>query len=135
MNTANITENIILVSVKTMIENDISVRINNIFFDYDKFELKPESFPELKRLVKFLKENPDAKVEISGHTDNSGTDEYNQNLSAKRAQAVVEYLISEGCKKEFLKSKGYGESKPINTNETEEGRANNRRVEFSFLNK
>lgn len=135
LNAANITENIILVSAETMKAKGISVRINNIFFDYDKFELKPESFPELERLVRFLKENPDAKVELSGHTDNVGTDQYNQNLSAKRAQAVVDYLIAQGCKKEFLKSKGYGKTKPTDTNETEEGRANNRRVEFSFLNK
>lgn len=135
MNPTNITENIVLVSVENMKELGLSVRINNIFFDYDKYELKPESFPELERLVRFLKENPDAKVELSGHTDNAGTDDYNENLSAKRAQAVVDYLIAQGCKKEFLKSKGYGKTKPTDTNETEEGRANNRRVEFSFLNK
>jgi len=134
LNSTNIIENIVLVSVETMKKQGVSVRINNIFFDYDKYELKPESFPELDRLVRFLTENPDATVEISGHTDNIGTDDYNQNLSAKRAQAVVEYLVAQGCKMEFLKSKGYGKTKPVDTNETGEGRANNRRVEFSFLN-
>jgi len=129
----NIDENITLTSIEEMIKAEVAIVLNNIFFDYDKYDLLPESYPELNRLVKILRENPDNIVEISGHTDNKGSDEYNQQLSEKRAQSIVEYLISAGCKHESLKAKGYGESKPVDTNETDEGRAKNRRVEFKFV--
>lgn len=129
----NITEDIVLLLIKKIIEEEIPVRITNIFFDFDKSELRPESFPELNRLAKILQENPNREVEISGHTCNIGTEAYNLDLSSRRAQSVVDYLISVGCDEANLISKGYGESKPIVSNETEEGRAQNRRVEFRFL--
>ena len=129
----NITEDIVLRLIEEIIEEEIPVRINNIFFDFDKSELKLESFPELDYLAKILQEHPDKKVEISGHTCNIGTEAYNLDLSNRRAQSVVEYLISVGCDDVSLISTGYGESKPIASNETEEERAQNRRVEFRFL--
>ena len=111
------------------------VRLNNIFFDYDKATLRPESFPELDRVVEFLKTNPKVVIELSGHTDDRGSDNYNLNLSQNRAKTVVDYVISKGIDKSRLVAKGYGKSKPVATNETEEGRQLNRRVEFEILKK
>jgi len=104
-----------------------------IFFDFDKYSLRPESFPELNRLAKILQEHPDRKVEISGHTCSIGTEAYNLDLSNRRAKSVINYLISIGCDGAKLMPKGYGESMPIASNEIEDGRAQNRRVEFRFL--
>lgn len=129
----DITEDIIMASISEIREKGIAVRINNIFFEFDRYSLKPESFPELDRLAKVLKENPGTRVEIAGHTDDIGSDEYNLELSRKRAQSVATYLISVGCSRTGLIPRGYGEQKPIDTNETEEGRALNRRVEFRFV--
>ncbi|MEA3310877.1 MAG: OmpA family protein [candidate division WOR-3 bacterium] len=129
----DITEDIALASISEIKEKGTAVRINNIFFEFDRYSLRPESFPELDRLAKVLKESPDMKVEIAGHTDNVGTEEYNLELSRKRAQSVVGYLISVGCSRTNLIPMGYGEKKPIDTNDTEQGRASNRRVEFKFL--
>lgn len=127
-----IVEDIVLVMLKEIKEQEISVRINNIFFDFDRYDLLPESFPELNRLAEVLKDYPEATVKISGHTDSIGTDAYNLELSRKRAQAVVDYLISVGCSGGNLLAEGYGEKIPIAGNDTGEGRARNRRVEFSF---
>jgi outer membrane protein OmpA-like peptidoglycan-associated protein len=110
-----------------------SVVLKNIFFDTDKYELKPESAVELGKLTELLNKNPKMKIEISGHTDNVGEDKYNQTLSENRAKAVCDYLISHGITKDRLSYKGYGESKPIDINETEQGRANNRRTEFKVI--
>ena len=117
------------------IETGQKIILKNIFFDYDKATLRPESRLELDRLVKLMQENPNLKIEISGHTDNMGTEEYNINLSYARARAVVDYLITNGIDRERLVSKGYGESQPIETNDTEEGRQLNRRTEFKILSK
>lgn len=107
--------------------------MKNIYFDYDKTTLKSESFVELNKVVDFLKQNPSVSIEISGHTDSRGSDTYNQNLSQGRSQAVVDYLVSQGIESYRLEAHGYGESRPIDTNNTEEGMANNRRVEFTVL--
>ena len=107
--------------------------LQNVFFDFNKADLKPESYPELNRLVDFLQQNPGKRVEIAGHTDDVGTDAYNQNLSERRAKAVVEYLVSKGISKMKLDAKGYGKRVPVDTTATEEGRAKNRRVEFKFV--
>lgn len=115
------------------IEVGLTVRLKNIYFDTDKTILKPQSFVELDKVVNFLKSNPSVAIEISGHTDSQGTDAYNENLSQGRSQAVVDYLIGQGIDTSRLEAHGYGESKPIDTNNTEEGRANNRRVEFTVL--
>jgi len=114
------------------IEKGESVRLNNIFFETDKYELKPESYAELNRLLQILKKNPSIQIEISGHTDNVGTVFYNLILSKNRAQAVFDYLLSAGIDKSRLASQGYGVTKPIADNETEEGRQLNRRVEIKF---
>ncbi len=115
------------------IEVGLTVRLKNIYFDTDKTILKPQSFVELDKVVNFLKSNPSVSIEISGHTDSQGSDAYNENLSQGRSQAVVDYLIGQGIDSSRLEAHGYGESKPIDTNNTEEGRANNRRVEFTVL--
>jgi len=117
----------------TEIEVGMTVRLKNIYFDFDKTTLQQESYVELNKVVDFLKQNPKVSVEISGHTDSKGSDEYNLNLSQGRSQSVVDYLISQGIDVSRLQAHGYGETKPIDTNETEEGRANNRRVEFTIL--
>ncbi len=109
------------------------VALRNIFFEFDKAELKPESYPELDRVVALLQQYPNLKVEIAGHTDNVGSEEYNLRLSQKRAEAVVRYLVSKGIDPSRLIAKGYGESQPIASNDTEEGRALNRRVEFRII--
>jgi OOP family OmpA-OmpF porin len=117
------------------IEVGLTVRLKNIYFDFDKTTLKSQSFVELNKVVDFLKQNQTVEIEISGHTDNKGSDEYNQTLSQGRSQAVVDYLIGQGIDSYRLTAHGYGESKPIDTNETDEGRANNRRVEFTIVKK
>jgi OmpA-OmpF porin, OOP family len=109
------------------------VRLNNVFFDFDKWDLRPESFIELKRVVKLLKENPSIEIEMSAHTDSRGSDEYNFKLSDNRAKSVMEYIISQGIDPNRITSHGYGETKPVATNDTDEGRQLNRRVEFKIL--
>jgi outer membrane protein OmpA-like peptidoglycan-associated protein len=117
------------------IEVGLTVRLKNIYFDFNKTTLKPESFVELNKVVDFLQQNPTVEIEIAGHTDSKGTDEYNNNLSQGRSQSVVDYLVQQGIDGARLTAKGYGESKPIDTNDTPEGQANNRRVEFTVLKK
>ncbi|HEY8512835.1 MAG TPA: OmpA family protein [Cyclobacteriaceae bacterium] len=117
------------------IEVGVTVRLKNVYFDFDKTTLKEESYPELDKVVDFLQQNPTVEIEIAGHTDYKGSDEYNLNLSQGRCQSVVDYLISRGIDSYRLTAQGYGESRPIDTNETDEGRANNRRVEFTVLKK
>lgn len=117
----------------TEIEVGMTVRLKNIYFDFDKTTLKPESFIELNRVAEFLKQNSKVAVEIAGHTDSKGSDDYNLNLSQGRSQAVVDYLIGQGIDTSRLQAQGYGETKPLDTNGTDEGRANNRRVEFTIL--
>ncbi|MBI5401892.1 MAG: OmpA family protein [Ignavibacteriae bacterium] len=111
------------------------VRLNNIFFDFDKSELKQESYPELNRILKLLNDYPNIEIELSGHTDNIGKTEYNQTLSEKRAGAVAEYLFEKGISKNRVLVFGFGESKPLGSNETEQGRQKNRRVEFKIIKK
>jgi outer membrane protein OmpA-like peptidoglycan-associated protein/mRNA-degrading endonuclease HigB of HigAB toxin-antitoxin module len=117
------------------IEVGESIRLNNIFFEYNDYKLKEESFPELNRIAKLLKERQEIVVEISGHTDNIGSPAYNNNLSLQRAKTVAEYLISQGISPERIRVKGYGEKYPVESNDTEEGRQKNRRVEFKILKK
>lgn len=117
------------------IEVGVTVRLKNIYFDFDRTTLKNESFAELDKVVEFLKDNASVEIEISGHTDNKGSDEYNENLSQGRSEAVVNYIISQGIEGYRLTARGYGEAKPVDTNDSEEGRANNRRVEFTVMKK
>ena len=90
---------------------------------------------EEQRLIKLLTDIPTMKIELGGHTDSKGSDEYNMKLSASRAQAVVDYLATHGIDKNRLTSNGYGETKPMDTNDTEEGRQLNRRTEFEIKGK
>lgn len=107
--------------------------LHNIFFDYDKATLLQQSYNELHNLITILQSHPTMKIEICGHTDGHGSIDYNQRLSENRARAVVDYLVSHGIDLRRLSFKGYGKSRPIDTNTTEEGRANNRRVEFVIV--
>ncbi len=104
--------------------------LKNIFFDFDKYDLKPSSLPELEVFVDFLEKNPGIKAEIQGHTDNNGTEEYNLNLSNQRAKSVYNFIVSKGINPDRLLYNGKGSKHPISTNETEEGRQSNRRIEF-----
>jgi outer membrane protein OmpA-like peptidoglycan-associated protein len=109
------------------------VILKNIFFDVNKFELRPESTSELDKLVQLLNENPTLKIEISGHTDNVGKPADNLALSNNRAKSVVQYLISKNIAATRLTAKGYGETRPVADNKTEEGRAQNRRTEMKVV--
>lgn len=106
--------------------------LNNIFFNTDSYALLDKSKSELERLVTFLKMNPNTKIKVSGHTDNQGDDNLNMILSENRAKAVVNYLISAGISPNHLSYIGFGETNPIDTNQTVEGRAKNRRTEFKI---
>jgi outer membrane protein OmpA-like peptidoglycan-associated protein len=99
-----------------------------LLFDFDSAELRPESITELERLVKFMGDVPFATVQIDGHTDSIGTEEYNLKLSDRRAKSVFDYLSSRGVDPARMASKGFGESQPIAPNDTAEGRQLNRRV-------
>lgn len=107
--------------------------LRNIFFDFDKATLRPESTAELENLHKFLAENPKIRIEISGHTDNKGSAEYNKKLSESRAHSVVDYLVAKGIDKSRLTYAGYGFDRPLASNDTDEGRQLNRRTEFEIL--
>ncbi len=115
------------------IEVGETVVLNNVFFEFNSFELKRESKVELDKLVDFLQKNPGLKIEIGGHTDNVGSRDYNQKLSENRARSVYQYLVDHGIAASRLSFKGYNFSQPIATNETEEGRALNRRTEFKII--
>lgn len=107
--------------------------MRNIFFGTDSTVLRPESIVELNRLVDFLTVNKTLRIEIGGHTDNQGIDSYNQSLSEKRAKSVVDYLTLHQIAAERVKWVGYGRSKPIANNNTDEGRAQNRRTEVKVI--
>ena len=109
-----------------------SVVLKNVFFETNKYDLKDESRVELMKLHAFMQNNPAVSIEISGHTDNVGNDNDNQTLSEYRAQAIYNFLIENGIEPDRLSYKGYGETQPIDNNDTEEGRANNRRSEFKI---
>lgn len=117
------------------IEEGSALVLNNIFFETGKSTLLPQSNAELDKVAEFLSQGTVSQIEISGHTDNVGSDELNNKLSQARAQSVVNYLISKGIPASMLQAKGYGKSRPIDTNQTDAGRSNNRRVEFFVLKK
>lgn len=109
------------------------VILKNVFFETGSAELRPESTAELNRLKELLEENPGLKIRINGHTDEVGSEKDNQALSENRAKAVYDYLARQGISEERLQYKGFGESEPIATNETAEGRQMNRRTEFEVV--
>ncbi len=110
------------------------IALNNIFFDFNKATLRTESVTELNNLVKLMKDNPKLRIEIAGHTDSIGTADINNRLSQMRAEEVKQYLVDWGITSARLRAKGYGATRPVATNDTEEGRQQNRRTEFEILN-
>ncbi len=115
------------------IKKGLAATLNNIFFDIDKYEIKDKSLTELNKTVRFLQDNPRVRVEISGHTDNSGSVAHNQKLSLNRARAVHRYLVEAGINPRRLTFKGYGSSVPLAANDSEANRQLNRRIEFKIL--
>ncbi len=109
--------------------------LRNVFYELDSYELKKESRVELNKLYDLLTNNPEMDIEISGHTDSIGTNEYNITLSENRAKSVYKYLINKGIDENRLTYKGYGETEPVAPNDTPEGRALNRRTEIKVINK
>ena len=120
-----------LYTIEEIKKGNVHIALNNIFFETDKFDLKSESFSELDRWGAFILEN-NLSVEIEGYTDDAGSPEYNLKLSSNRANAAREYLIKKGVPNERISIIGYGETKPIASNKTEEGKAKNRRIEMRF---
>ncbi|MFN8256645.1 MAG: OmpA family protein [Bacteroidales bacterium] len=125
-------KNILQVNMDEVEDHPVTITLKNILFDYNLADLKAESFPELDKLVNFLKLYPDVYIIISGHTDNTGEKDYNKKLSARRANSVKNYLVKKGCYESHLRTAGYGDERPVDTNDTDEGRENNRRVELSI---
>ena len=117
------------------IEVGMSYRLNDIYFDFNSFQLKPESIIVMDEFYLFLNENPTLKISIEGHTDNIGNDSDNQQLSENRSKAVFDYLVRRGIGINRMDYKGFGESVPIESNDTEDGRARNRRTEFVIIEK
>ena len=116
-----------------IIETNTVYTFKNVLFDFNKAELLGVSVKELDQLYQYLNNNLDLSIEIYGHTDNIGTQKRNEELSQQRAKAVADYLILQGLDKTRIKSFGFGSSKPISGNETEQGRQQNRRVEFKII--
>lgn len=127
-------DNIKMVTFEELIREGLAVPINNLFFEFNKSELLSTSKPELKRVAKILLENQ-LMIRIEGHTDNVGSDEYNYKLSLERCNAVRRYLISLGCSPDQMETVGFGSKNPIASNDTDAGRAQNRRVELRFIPK
>lgn len=131
-NVVEIKKDIKAISFKEMIEDKIAIPMNNLFFNPMKSDLLPKSIPELKRISKIIKDK-NISVELSGHTDNQGSESMNLKLSEDRANSVKNFLISQGVSPLRIKAIGYGYSKPIASNDTDEGKALNRRVEILFI--
>jgi outer membrane protein OmpA-like peptidoglycan-associated protein len=141
-----VTDNIDLTSLEGFrrVEKDIRmepltvgavIRLNNIFFDTGASTLREESYPELNRLVRLLEDNPTMQIALGGYTDNVGGEDANLALSRDRANSVMQYLLSQGIAADRLTAAGYGEASPVASNDTEEGRQLNRRVEFSVVSR
>ncbi len=126
---ADISENIAL----QKLNQGVSIVLENVVFDKGKSTLRPESIPEIDRVIQVMKANPDIKIELSGHTDSYGNMDYNIKLSKERAQAVADYMISKGISPDRLVVVGYGPKKPRDTNTTPQGRERNRRVEAKVI--
>lgn len=115
------------------VSEGFSVVMRNIFFETDSYALQASSYPELEHLYELLVQNPKLMIEIRGHTDSTGSFEYNMALSEKRAGSVRDHLIEQGIAADRIIHAGYADTIPIDTNETAEGRANNRRTEFKII--
>ena len=108
------------------------IDVNDVLFDFDKSVIKVAFYPELDSWVQYFLENPQVTAEIYGHADSTGPTAYNQDLSERRAQAVVNYMVERGVERSRLLPRGFGEMKPVAPNTTREGRQKNRRVELNF---
>ncbi len=117
------------------LEADAAITLRNIFFDFSKYELKPESQVELDKVVQLMKDNPTLKIQINGHTDNAGKAADNLRLSENRARAVVSYLVTKGIAVIRLSFKGWGDTRPVADNAGAEGRALNRRTELKVISR
>jgi outer membrane protein OmpA-like peptidoglycan-associated protein len=120
---------------KLNLEEGMIVTLQNIHFEFDRWELHPRSYVELKKLLKIMRDNPGLVIELRGHTDDKGSNDYNFELSEKRALSVVEYLKKNGVGEHRTRYRGFGSSQPIAPNDTSEGRQENRRVEFLVIQK
>jgi len=109
--------------------------LKNVYFDTDKATLRPSSYKSLDNLVDFMKRKTSVTIEVAGHTDNVGKAEYNRKLSQRRAESVKQYLVNNGVDAKRIEAKGYGESDPVASNESETGRQQNRRTEARILNR
>jgi len=107
-----------------------TIILDDVLFDFDKSNIKPQAATILDRLVAFMSENKDKRANLAGYTDNIGTEAYNQALSERRVNAVKDYVVKKGIDSSRISGQGFGESKPIADNKTAEGRAKNRRVEI-----
>jgi len=112
--------------------NDV-IKLDKIYFDQSKYDLRPESRDQLEKLYRTLRDNPKLKIEIAGHTDNVGNARLNQYLSENRAKVIYAYLLRKNIASSRLRHKGYGSSKPVAPNDTEDNKSLNRRVEFVVL--
>lgn len=130
--TISIEKNIQLTSYRQMIEQGMAVQVNNLFFPVNEYELLPQSENELIRVADIIKQR-NVRVEISGHSDSTGDAKKNMTLSRQRAESVRAFLIRQGCNASLLVAKGYGATRPIADNDTEEGKQQNRRVELQFI--
>jgi OOP family OmpA-OmpF porin len=104
-----------------------------IYFDYDKDELKPEYFPFLIKMVRVVDGHSDLRIKVTGHTDSDGSDQYNDGLSKRRAEALISFFVSQGLSRDRIVLDFKGEKEPVDTNNTPEGKQHNRRVDFSFI--
>ena len=129
-NDTTITQNIVLVSQKELADKQESIVINNIFFDYDKYELRPESYFELDRFLQFYAKMGTLNIVIEGHTDNIGSEKYNLELSRKRGKSVSNYFVDKGIPKNSIEVIPYGSSRPLAPNDSDANRQKNRRVEI-----
>ncbi|WP_299706072.1 OmpA family protein [uncultured Pontibacter sp.] len=118
----------------TEIVKEKAIVLENIFYDFDKADIRPDAAEELDKLVQILVDNPRISIELSSHTDSRGVDVYNQDLSQRRAQSAVDYIISKGIDRSRITARGYGESRPVVRNaKTEEEHQRNRRTEFKVV--
>jgi OOP family OmpA-OmpF porin len=121
-----------------LVKKEFKIVLPEVYFEFDKSDIKPESYSVLDGAAETIKTvfagNPDVKIEVQGHTDSKGSDAYNLDLSNRRANSVKDYLvINHGINPDRLMARGYGESKPVASNDSDAGRAQNRRVEFVVI--
>jgi outer membrane protein OmpA-like peptidoglycan-associated protein len=117
------------------IEIDSAIVLKNIYFDFNKTELLPESYKEINKLLRLMTNNPQIVIKLEGHTDNVGSYDFNIRLSNARAESVVRYLIEKGIDPHRIEYAGYGFTQPLASNDTDEGRQTNRRVAFKVIKK